>query len=396
MRILYIGACHRINDPRLLHREMKLLRNTLDDVEFWFLDFAWQPQRVDRSENRICISANEETVSGRPVNHMIIQSDLPPIRSLVGQSRHHVHLHIAQAIEEYFNGKHVDFIQASDVREIKITLQLGKRLGSKLIYDSHEDYIRQALDYRKGFLRRYIWASIFLYREMRDIRSFDHVFCTDEFLFERYSRSVYSAKSVKLLRNYPRISSIYCHKREYRDKNLLRLVYIGGVNEHRGVIEVAKYVTQFNSHWDNKQLELTVYGPDNQLIRDLVRKYGIIHIGWIDYAELMATLDHYDVGICLWLPIKKFHRNLPLKNFDYMSQGLPIVTSNFGNLVKYVRLSGAGVCIDPTSYDEFENAIAPMFEGVYRKQFGESGVNWVRHTGNFEIEGQEYVSVFRQ
>jgi acetyltransferase-like isoleucine patch superfamily enzyme len=178
------------------------------------------------------------------------------------------------------------------------------------------------------------------------------------------------------------------------DVKILRLVYIGGVNRHRGVIETAQYVSKFNTNSNDKKLEFTVYSPDHEIIRELVKQGALQHIHWIDYDKLMAELSNYDIGTCLLLPIKKFYRNLPVKNFDYMSQGLPFITSNFGNLAKYVILSGGGVCVNPKSYLEFENAIMPMFEGNYRRRLGERGYDWVRREGNFELEGANYVKIF--
>jgi len=349
---------------------------------------------IDQNNGKPLINVSQEVISDIPLKLMVVNSDQPsPFRRL-GLLSNKIHRNIVDAIADFFARSRVDFIQASDVKEIRFAIQLGKRLGSILIYDSYEDYVRQAIDYGNTLFRKYISALIFFYVEVMLVRRFDHVFCTDEYLLDKYSKKIYSAKSLALLRNFPLITPNLTYRKDYDDVKILRLVYIGGVNRHRGVIETAQYVNKFNTNSNNKNLEFTVYSQDHEIIRELVKQGALQHIHWIDYDELMAKLSNYDIGICLWLPIKKFYRNLPIKNFDYMSQGLPLITSNFGNIAKYANVSGGGVCINPKSYLEFESAIMPMFKGEYRKQLGERGMDWLRRKGNFELEGANYVKIF--
>jgi len=396
LRILYIGHNHRINDPRLLYREMKLLFEEIDSIEFWFIKFDdfVQPMAAPH-HHQIDIRFSEVAVNGIPVNLIHIRTNRSRFFGTNGLIstlfNRNIYLLLVNSICVFFADKEVNFIQASDVREIPLAIELGKRLKSKLIYDSHEDYVRQAIDYGHHSLKKYLKGMLAFCLELRYLRRFDHIFCTDEYLYKKYSSKIYSSREVTLLRNFPLVEPERINQRVYLDTLVLQLVYIGGVNENRGVIETAQYIERFNRTSQAHKLELTVYSPVNPIVEYLIENFNINHFPWVDYATLMAELLHYDVGTCLWLPIKKFYRNLPLKNFDYMACGLPIITSNFGQLTKYIHLSGAGVCINPLSYSEFENAIRPMFHGNYRKELGQNGFNWVQQTGNFKTEGRSYI-----
>jgi glycosyltransferase involved in cell wall biosynthesis len=78
-----------------------------------------------------------------------------------------------------------------------------------------------------------------------------------------------------------------------------------------------------------------------------------------------------------------------------MAAGLPVLTSDFGNIGKYARASGGAICIDPTSYDAFESAITQLFQPALRRQLGEAGRSFVRREASFEREAAEYVEVMR-
>ena len=200
--------------------------------------------------------------------------------------------------------------------------------------------------------------------ELFGIRFFEAVFCTDESLEKKYKKSYYKAKRVELLRNFPYITNDLPRNisSNYSNKSL-KLVYIGGVNKYRGVIETAEYVARYNKeNISQKKLDFYVYSSRNYLVDELARKGLIKHYPYVDFELLKTELVKFDIGICLWLDIPKFRKNLPLKNFDYMAAGLPIITSNFGNLQIHAQRSGAAICINPKDYKEFCSAIDYLFD----------------------------------
>lgn len=398
MKVLFIGQHHRVNDPRLTHREMKALWRRHPHMEFYFLQYPHSSpgQSQSTASRSPRVTASQEEVSGVPVTRLTVEDTRPALSRFLGLLSPGRSEDIVRAVTEFFGNTAVEYIQASDVRELALGVRLSQALGSKLIYDSHEDYVRQVLDYGAKSPRAYVWAATFMYIESRFVRQCDHVFCADEFLEAKYQRPHYNAKKLSLLRNFPLVDADQIPIRTYEDGETLKLVYIGGVNRFRGVIHTARYVARFNERNSPKNLTFTIFAPENDITRDLVSLYGIRHHDWLDYDVLMRRLDLYDVGVCLWLPIPKFHRNLPLKNFDYMRVGLPFLTSNFGNLQKYALRSGGGLCIDPESYEEFERAIHTMFIPERRRELGSRGFSWARETGNFAVEAQDYVAAFSE
>lgn len=402
----------------MLHRQIKLLDMELDSAEFFYLRFEnfsslkGEDKALGQKYSLMRLISFIEYLwcylTGKLHAKEVISRSLPVCGINIHQITvfyedfspfgffHRIFGHPKKTliqISEHIKPATIDFIQASDVREIRFAISLGKIFQCKLIYDSLEDYVRQIIDYQHKSLPSYIHAFIIFLLELVYVRRFNWVFCTDNFLNKKYKKRIYGSKKVNLLRNFPLISDI-SYDREYDPKDPLKLVYIGSVNRYRGVIETAKYVQEYNTTHTQK-LEFSLYSSDSDVVKTLVHDYGVIHHEPVDYAVLMQALDNYDIGICLLLPIKKYYRNIPVKNFDYMAKGLPIITSNFGNLTKYIEQSGSGFCINPRSYKDFEISINNLFDQKLRKQMGLNGRKWVEQEGNFETEGLCYVKSFR-
>ncbi len=396
MNILYIGQSHKINDPRLRYREMEIIKRNCPNAVFYFLQYpdvlAGQGLEGGNKGAQDACRIEEVCVGGLVVTLIRISYETSRWERYLRLFLVNYWRRLVGILSELMVGVRFDVIQASDVRELCLSRCLNRHYGCKIIYDSHEDYVRQVLDFGVDRVRAMQFALSFILAELCYIRCCDHVFCTDEYLYKKYSQCMYSANKLSLLRNFPLFDvNLKFIERGVSDKQLLKFVYIGGVNQVRGVIEAAKYIKKFNSEGMGKKITFTIYSPDNSICQNLVRECGVAHIPWIDYKRLMVELAGYDVGVCLWHPVVKFYRNIPLKNFDYMSVGLPIITSNFGNLMKYIIKAKSGVCIDPLSYEEFKQAALLMFDASKRKEMGDNGREWVRHDGNFVYESVEYV-----
>jgi len=382
-RILYLGLHHRHDDPRLFYREMRALRQRAPELSFCFLGNELGPVagHCEGMFESLGIELDVRLLPGG--SGRLVRLMLWPRRAARALS-------IARAIRPAV-------IQASDAREIIAALVLSLATGARPIYDSHEDYFRQAYEYGRRRPIALLRGLGLRARELLLLRFFSAVFCTDEFLRERYAARRYGIRRLHLLRNLPFVPESPVPDHDRRSAGELKLVYIGGVNEHRGVRECAEHVRRFNAAFaPARRLSLSLYGPSHPIIRELEQAGRLTHHGWLEYPQLMATLQNYDVGVCLWLPIKKFERNLPLKNFDYMAAGLPILTSDFGNLRRYLELSGAGLAINPSSYEQFEHEVLRLFDPSLRQRLATNGRRFIEETGGFGRESGPYVEVIEE
>lgn len=391
LKILFIGNYHAVNDTRLLHREIDLIHKNVDAPKTYFVKAV--PQEHDR-----VVTSRISKYRYKNNEIIYIQFRHPKYKKYSFFKRFFYKIVFLFWFLKIVKIINPDIVQASDAKEIFIGYLAKKRSKALSIYDSHEDYFRQVFDYCKNIFIKIIYSSFIFMIELLYVRTYDYVFCVDEYLLEKYKKRMYNAKKVGLLRCFPHAfrTSLYDDPKRFEEKNELHLVYVGNINTFRGVIECSEYVARYNSEKNGKRLHFHIYSNKHRIVDHLVTHQLIIHHSSIDYPDLIKDLELYDVGICLWLPIKKYHRNLPMKNFDYMGAGLPIITSNFGNLKKYMDLSQSGICINPLSYDEFKNAINRLFDPKERIIFSNNGINFVRGQNNFENESKEYIKAIKE
>ena len=391
MKILFIGNYHAVNDTRLLHREIDFIYKNIDSPKIYFVKAL--PQEHDRS-----VTSRISKYYYKDNEIIYIQFRHPKYKKYSFFKRFYYKTIFVFWFIKIIKIIKPDIIQASDAKELFIGYLAKKRSKAISIYDSHEDYFRQVFDYCKNIFIKIIYSSFIYLIELIYARSYDYVFCVDEYLLDKYKKKLYNAKKVELMRCFPNAfrTSLYEDPKRFENKNELHLVYVGNVNTFRGIIECSKYVATYNSENNCKHVYFHIYSNKHRIIDELVKNHLIISHSTIDYPDLIKELELYDVGICLWLPIKKYHRNLPMKNFDYMGAGLPIITSNFGNLKKYIGLSQAGICINPLSYVDFKSAINRLFDPQERIFFSNNGINFVREKNNFENESKEYIKLIKE
>ncbi|MEN8132575.1 MAG: glycosyltransferase [Pseudomonadota bacterium] len=367
-KLLILGVTHTAQSPRLLYRQVFKLAQRCPHVH--------------------CVYVGRSSFGDSEESHEL----LPVIRP---RGKTNVKLKGRRWWSTFRLGLQTrpEWVQASDVRELALGLVICVITRARLIYDAHEDYFNQPYEYSGKTLRGWIKGVNFRVQEILLVRFASAVFCTDEYLFNLYRRKMFGAEKVHLLRNFTNVDFVDERASAPDPAKPLRLVYIGGVNRFRGVIECAEFVDRFNSEEGHKVLTLDIYSHKNELIRELSARGLIRHRRHLRPPMMLKRLSEYHVGICLWQNLEKFKRNLPMKNFDYMAVGLPVITSDFENLRR--QTGAAGCCISPDSYEAFRQAIEGLRNPVRWSQMSESAIESTRQRFDLDDEIKNYLNVFQ-
>ena len=269
------------------------------------------------------------------------------------------------------------------------------RDGKKVIFDVHEDTASQIQDkyYIPKPLRLILY---FAYKQLNRYASgkFHLVLAEQSYV------SIYQSftKDYKVIYNFPDVAYLSPYRIEKRSGN--GIFYIGGVSDERGLsitIEALKILQQkgidFFMHYigpiyDSGSIErLPLEGIERN-----IKFYGplILDKGFEISKECK-------IGLSILQPIKNYTTSYSTKIFEYMSVGLPVITSNFPLYKRIIESKNSGFCVDPYNAKELAEKIAYLFthESV-ATQMGSHGIKAVTSIYNWQEEEKKLLTYYKE
>jgi glycosyltransferase involved in cell wall biosynthesis len=103
------------------------------------------------------------------------------------------------------------------------------------------------------------------------------------------------------------------------------------------------------------------------------------------------------MGLVLLHPEPRFIVSLPIKMFEYMSAGVPVIASNFPIWQEIVENNNCGICVDPLNVNEIADAMKWILENPEEAaQMGRNGRHAVETIYNWEAESKKLVEVYQK
>ena len=271
---------------------------------------------------------------------------------------------------------------------------LLKRQGNYVIYDAHEDVPRDVLT--KAWIPLYLRPGIaWLIEKIENFiaRRIDKVIAATPHICKRFKNV--EAHSVEV-KNYPKlneVSSVFSKKR--LDSDLPTLCYVGVISQKRGIVEMIKAVETLAA-----RLILAgtfIDSKTEKLVRDLPGWSNVDFRGSVSRQVIADIFSESQIGLCVLHPSVTYIESLPIKLFEYMSAGLPVVSSNFLNWRTIVEQTNSGLCVDPMNVSEIIDAIKWILDNPEEaKKMGENGINAVENNYNWDTEADSLSSVYYQ
>jgi len=260
--------------------------------------------------------------------------------------------------------------------------RIGKQLKSlrhepKVIYDVHEPFppsIRYS--YATNILEKIIKIlhSLYVYHwELKCSKLYDFIITTEENVYHKFKNHIKNNR-VDIIYNYTDFSlkneNIPFINREYD------AIYCGGITAIRGIfqiIEAARIAKQ-----KSRNLKFLIIGPVLErnlkpkiisLINEHRLSKNVILKDRVPYNRISTFYNKSKIGLAIFLDNPINHIILPIKMFEYMAFGLPVVCSNFGHLLKYTTRNNTGIPVNPQNPIEIYDAIVKILDNksLYEK-----------------------------
>ena len=268
--------------------------------------------------------------------------------------------------------------------------------GKQVIYDAHEDVPRQILSkvWIASPLRRTI-SWLFERVEHFAARRLSAIVTATEHIANRLARH---NPRTQAIHNYPILSELTATSPEpatLPSKDGRTLCYIGGISATRGAVEMVAALERMDA-----RLLLAGSFETAALQAQLQTMPGwqkVDYRGILPPNEIPALLAQADIGLVLLHPTPSYVESLPIKMFEYMANGVPVLASDFALWRTILGDQGAGRFVDPLNVDAIaQAATALLADTATRQHMADIGRQQVQKGLHWQPEGKHLVALYAQ
>lgn len=259
-----------------------------------------------------------------------------------------------------------------------------KKAGFRVIFDSHEDVSKQIMSkhYLPGPLRRpagVLWRKFF---EDRICSQLDGVVAATPAIGDRFTDV---ARRLAVVRNYPLLTEFPSVTTRMSAGRVV--CYLGAISTTRGLLELVDAVGLARSR---PTLLLAGSCREPGLLEIARRKpfwSQVQEFGSLDRIGVAQLLGRAAVGMVTLHPTPNHLESLPIKMFEYMAAGLPIIASDFPVWRDIVDRFQCGLLVDPLDSASIARAIDRLLDDpATAYAMGERGRRAIEAELNWESE----------
>lgn len=284
-----------------------------------------------------------------------------------------------------------DIYHLHDPELIPIGLML-KLQGKKVIFDAHEDLPKQLLakPYLNLFLLKILSSVVFVFEKITS-PCFDGIVAATPYIRDKFLKINRLTIDIN---NFPVIGELNTAIFWSDKKN--EVCYVGGIGSTRGIREVVQAFEYVDS-----TARLNLGGRFSEPVVEAEVKSGtgwkkVNELGFLDRNGVRETLERSVAGLVTLHPIINYLDALPVKMFEYMAAGIPVIASNFPLWKEIVEGNACGICVDPLDPKPIAEAIDFMVNNPEQaKLMGENGKRAVYEKYNWGIEEVKLLAFYK-
>lgn len=303
-----------------------------------------------------------------------------------------------------------DVFHSHDLDTLPTAAWLAGRHRSRLVYDAHELFVdmtdlgplAQETPWPSR-LKQVLARRNFARLERAHIGRADAVITVSQAIADELSGR-YGIMRPELVLNTPPYrdlssGSAYLRQRLCLGPGERILLFQGGVFPGRGLVELVQSLALMPNGYHLVFLGFNL-GTYQEPIRQEVACLGLaarVHLlDALPPEQLLEATSSADIGIMLLAGYNKNERfAMPNKLFEYMMAGLPFISSDWPEVGRVVRLTGAGITVARITPDSIVAAVNQVFSDPARYQaLRRAGLEAARTEYNWSRQAERLLALY--
>jgi hypothetical protein len=268
----------------------------------------------------------------------------------------------------------------------------------QLVYDVHEDMPKVALSWRWMPARLRKPAAWLVYGvEAWGMRQCNLLVTVTDVIGQRAGRS---AKHVVVVRNYPTPRELPPAAHQSTANNgRLRAIYCGGLYRKRGIGDLVEAMNLLS----DLPLDLILLGPfDDEDFEAEVRQSArdnanIKILGAMAFEAVWPQLQASHIGLMSYWATPAYLEAIPIKLFEYMQVGLPVVATDLPPSRVVMDDANCGLLVPPQRPDLMAQAIRVLvLDPAMRQRMGLAGQQAIAQKYAWQFEFQKLQAAYSE
>ncbi|MFA6598917.1 MAG: glycosyltransferase [Ignavibacteriaceae bacterium] len=257
-----------------------------------------------------------------------------------------------------------DIIVCSEPLPILAANQFRKKIKSSctIISDITEWYPENVAYKYQGLNKWFLYLRLYLFN-IYTTNLADALIIGEEGKKKRYNL-IAPFKKKEIVSYYPRLEYFPLSNRTSQ-KDEFNLGFTGILNESRGLNKILSLMQELVKKHPRIKWKLTLVGKfltnsDDTKFSKWRSSNSIINIdfsSWLSYDQLQLKLSQVDLFLDLRELNFVFNNSLPIKIFEYMALGKPVIYSNAVSIKNFFGNISFGNLVNPAKEDEIISAI---------------------------------------